>query len=123
MQVDPLLPPLKELERERTTAKDAAMQEFAATWVAGVRGSLPLAANSRERPITVFAPTVTGERALACRFVRPQPPPPSSQLANDERSLLRFVSLLPSLGVFPVRLARTLPTIPWPRAAPILPCR
>ena len=71
------------------------MQEFAAEWVKQVRAAWPI--GSKERQITVFAPTVTGEKALVCRFVRPQNPPPKSMGPDDEHSLLRFVSLVPFL--------------------------
>lgn len=93
-QVEPLLPPLKPQVRERFSTKDANMQEHAAKWVKQIRASLPPACKGRE--VTVFAPTSTGDKALVCRFVRPQPPPESEVMPN-ERRLLRFVSLIPFL--------------------------
>ena len=91
--IDPLLPPLKAEVRELYTKKDAAMQEYATRWVKGIKKGLPK--HAQERDITVFAPTATGEKALVCKFVRPQPPPPNDMMASDERKLLRFVSHIP----------------------------
>lgn len=93
--IDPLLPPLKASVRERYTSKDASMQEFATAWIKQVRSTLPR--ESKDREITIFAPTSSGERALVSRFVRPQPPPPAAQMPSDERTLLRFCSLIPYL--------------------------
>ena len=62
-------------------------------WIKAVKASLP--PNLRSRDITVFAPTAGGDKALVCRFVRPQPPPPAEMMAADERKLLRFVSHIP----------------------------
>lgn len=94
-QIEPLLPPLKAEVRERVTAKDASMQEYAVRWIEAIRKALPRPFNNRL--LTVFAPTDTGDKALVCRFVRPQPPPDTELLPNDERRLLRFVSLIPFL--------------------------
>ena len=91
--IDPLLPKVKSEARERYTAKDAGMQEFATGWIKAIRTSLPPV--GKDRPLTVFAPTASGEKALVCRFVRPQPPPPTAMMPNDERTLLRFVHLVP----------------------------
>ena len=91
--INPLLPALKANVRERFSAQDMNMQEFAVGWIQSVRNT----PSARERQIKVFAPTSSGERALVCRFVRPQPPPPAAQLPHDERTLLRFVSLIPFL--------------------------
>ena len=69
------------------------MQEFASRWIKQTRLSLPK--HLRDRAVTVFAPTSTGDKALVCRFVRPQPPPDPDLLPNDAKRLLRFVSLIP----------------------------
>jgi len=90
--LEPLLPPLRETDRERTTTRDAKMQDFAKLWLKSVRRGLP--PESRMRYYIVFAPNDAGERTLVCRFVRMQAPPPE---LSSERQLLRFVSLLPRL--------------------------
>ena len=91
--VNPLLPPLKSEVRERFSTKDANMQEHASRWVKTIEKSLPKPL--QERDVTVFAPTTTGDKALVCRFMRPQAPPPSDIIPNDEGRLLRFVSHIP----------------------------
>ena len=91
-QLEPLLPPLRETERERSSASDAKMHEFSRVWIKSVRRSLPR--ETRDRNILVFAPNELGERTLVCRYVRAQPPPAD---LTSERQLLRFVSLLPFL--------------------------
>ena len=93
--VEPLLPPLKSEVRERFTTKDASMQEFAVRRVRQTRLSLPK--HLHHRPVTIFAPTAMGDKALVCRYIRPQPPPNPEMLPNDDRRLLRFVSLIPYL--------------------------
>jgi hypothetical protein len=91
-QLEPLLPPLREIERDRPTSRDSKMQEFSQLWIKSVRRSLP--SETRSRNITVFAPNDLGERTLVCRYIRAQQPPAK---LRSERQLLRFVSLLPHL--------------------------
>jgi len=91
--IEPLLPPLKADTRERFTTKDATMQQEAVRWKAAIKKALP--PTVAERDVTIFAPTSTGDKALVCRFVRPQPPPSPEMMPNDERRLLRFVSHIP----------------------------
>ncbi|KAL1524398.1 hypothetical protein AB1Y20_019293 [Prymnesium parvum] len=92
--IEPLLPPLRDTERERSTTRDIKMQEFAKSWLKSIRRGLPR--ESRSRNILVFAPNETGDRTLVCRYVRPQDVPSELQ-AGDEHLLLRYVSLIPRI--------------------------
>jgi coiled-coil and C2 domain-containing protein 2A len=95
--INPLLPKLVEKSPPRFSRADQEMGDFSINWSKDCKRLIPPAARHRERPITVFAPTATGEKALVCRFVRPQPPPAADLLPRDERTLLRFVSCIPFL--------------------------
>ena len=91
--VEPALPPVKDTERERSSTRNAKMQEFSKGWLKSVRMSL--LREQRARHLLAFAPTADGERMLLCSFVRPQPPP--SALGSKMSEIARFVSLIPSL--------------------------
>lgn len=87
LTINPLLPLPKEEERERLSARDAEMQAFAKGWLKSV--------GRDDRHLRVFVPGADGEKALLCRFVRPQNPP--DELRSSAEQLLRFVSLVPFL--------------------------
>lgn len=98
--IEPALPPPKESERERLSAHDVKMQEYAAQWTKSLLSHLPREARF-ERHLRVFAPAEDGERTLVCKYVRPQPPP-------DEEN-----------GGFPAQMAQS----EQARAAPMRPAR
>ncbi|KAL3923902.1 MAG: hypothetical protein SGPRY_004076 [Prymnesium sp.] len=90
--LEPLLPPMRDAERERTTSRDLKMQQFAKGWVQSIRNGLPK--ELRTRRILAFAPDDTGACTLVCRYVRPLSPPDDMR---HESTLLRFVSLIPRM--------------------------